>query len=95
MDGALPASGARVWFQLGDALMPELERILGEITPELEIAGEVMFLSDSGRPDGQFAIVSLGGTMSPLVVPVNRLHRLAPDPGREAPGAGHKAHKHC
>ena len=73
MDGALPSSGSEVSFRLRDAIMPDLGRILEEITPELRVAGEVVFLSDNGSDQGQFAIVSLGGTMSPLIVPVDRL----------------------
>ena len=92
MDGGLPSSGSQVSFQLRDVLVPDLERILEEITPELEVAGEVMFLSDGGKEKGQFAIVSLGGTMSPLIVPVDRLSHQAPEKRRKSMIAGRQAH---
>jgi len=94
VDGALPSSGSQVSFQLRDVLTPDLERILEEITPELEVAGEVMFLSDGGKEKGQFAIVSLGGTMSPLIVPVDRLSQNAPEGRRGRTIAGRQARWH-
>ena len=94
MDGALPSSGAEVSFRLRDAIMPELERILEEMTPELRVAGEVVFLSDSGHDQGQFAIVSLGGTMSPLIVPVDRLCRVPSWARQERPILRHETHWH-
>ena len=93
MDGALPSSGTQVSFQLGDVLMPDLERILEEMTPELEVAGEVVFLSDCGKEKGQFAIVSLGGALSPLIVPADRLRRIPRDPRREESISGQEARK--
>jgi hypothetical protein len=73
--------------------MPDLDRILEEVTPELEVTGEVMFLSDCGSRRGQFAIVSLGGTMSPLIVPVERVCRVVMDHDQAA-AAGRDAHRH-
>ena len=77
MRGEQFSSGSRVVFRLRDVLIPDLERIREETTPELEVAGEVMFLSDHGTKASQFAIVSVGGTMSPLIIPVDRLRRIA------------------
>ena len=94
MDGVLPSSGSQVSFRLRDVFTPDLGRILGEITPELRVAGEVVFLSDGGGNEGQFAIVSLGGTMSPLIVPVDRLCRISSPTGREGSTLRREAHWH-
>jgi len=94
VDGALPGSGTQVRFRLRDVLTPDLERILEEVTPELEVTGEVMFLSDCGSQREQFAIVSMGGTMSPLVVPVDRLCRVVIDRNQAESPASRDAHRH-
>jgi len=67
----LLSSGTRVSFKLEDVLSPGLDRILDEVTPELSVAGEIMFLSDIGEEERGFAIVNVGGTMSPVVVPTD------------------------
>lgn len=77
MPCGLLSSGSHVTFRLRDVLVPDFRRILEEVTPELELAGEIMFLSDNGMEGGQFAIVGLGGTMSPLIVPIDRLCGIA------------------
>ncbi|UCG31768.1 MAG: hypothetical protein JSU68_08865 [Phycisphaerales bacterium] len=94
MDGALPSSGSQVSFRLRDVFTPDLGRILEEITPEVRVAGEVVFLSDGGENEGQFAIVSLGGTMSPLIVPVDRLCRISSPATREGSILRREAHWH-
>lgn len=71
-------SGDRVSFSLAGALCPDAREITRQLTPDVEVAGEIMFLSDHGKIENRFAIVSVGGLMTPVVVPVERLSRLAP-----------------
>lgn len=71
------SSGTRVFFRLSDILSPGLNRILDEVTPELAVAGEVMFLNDPKDEERGFVIVSVGETMSPVVVPTDRIRVLS------------------
>jgi hypothetical protein len=71
-------SGDRVSFSLAGALCPDARDITRQLTPEVEVAGEIMFLSDHGKIEDRFAIVCVGGLMTPVVVPVERLSRIAP-----------------
>jgi hypothetical protein len=45
----------------------------GEYDAELEVSGEVMFMSDRGDQPDRFAIVSVEGILSPLIVPTEHL----------------------
>ena len=60
-------------FRLADVLCPDKSQILGQLTPELEVSGEVVFMSDRGNQPDRFAIVSGEGILSPLVVPTEYL----------------------
>ena len=73
----LLSTGTRVSFKLEDVLSPGLDRIIDEVTPELSVAGEIMFLSDIGEEERGFAIVNVGGTMSPVVVPTDCIRVLS------------------
>lgn len=46
---------------------------MSQITPELEVTGKVVLLSDSGGETERFAVLEVNGLHSPLVVPVERL----------------------
>jgi hypothetical protein len=84
-------TGKRCRFRLRDVICPDRQQILSQITPEMEISGEVAFLSDHGQDQNYFAIVTVAGLASPLIVPVARLE-TADDPVREVaskdPAAG-------
>ncbi len=43
------------------------------MTPELKVDGEVVFMSDRGEQPDHFAIVSVEGILSPLIVPTENL----------------------
>lgn len=60
-------------FRLGDVLCPEPRQVLVQLTPELEVSGEVVFMSDQGQQPDRFAIVNVEGILSPLIVPTERL----------------------
>jgi len=70
-------SGVRVSFRLGEVVCPDLEQMLTQLTPELELSGEVIFFSDYGKNKDHFAIVDVCGLLTPLIVPVSRLRRTA------------------
>ncbi len=60
-------------FRLADVLCPEPRQVLVHLTPELEVSGEVVFMSDQGQQPDRFAIVNVEGILSPLIVPTERL----------------------
>jgi hypothetical protein len=60
-------------FRLSDVICPDRDQILKQITSELEVCGEVLFLSDSGDKKGHFAILEVKGIPVPLVVSLDHL----------------------
>jgi hypothetical protein len=60
-------------FRLADVLCPDQSQVLNQVTPELEVKGEVVFMSDQGNQPDRFAIVSVEGILSPLIVPTENL----------------------
>lgn len=76
-------SGARVSFRLGEVVCPDLQQILTQLTSSLEVSGKVVFFSDYGERKNHFAIVDVPGVLSPLIVPVDRLRAVAPEPAAE------------
>jgi hypothetical protein len=66
-------SGQEVRFRLGDLICPDLEQVLAEVGPDVDVNGRIVFLSDRGHEKEHFAIVSVGGIASPVIVPVRRL----------------------
>jgi hypothetical protein len=60
-------------FRLRDVICPEKEQAISQITPELEVTGRIVFLSDSGNEAKKFAVMEVNGLNVPLVVPVERL----------------------
>lgn len=71
----------RYRFRLADVICPDREQMRLAVTGELEVTGEVMFLSDRGLEPDRFAILSVAGLGSPVIVPVDRLRssRSCPD----------------
>lgn len=60
-------------FRLTDVICPDYHQAQQQITADLEVAGEVVFLSDHGLNPDRFAIIEVAGIQSPLVVPIDRL----------------------
>ncbi len=75
--------GQQYRFRLRDVICPDREQTMSQITPELEVTGRVMFLSDGGEEPERFAVLEVNGLMSPLVVPVELLHPTAGEEKRE------------
>lgn len=69
-------SGAKVAFKVGEAVCPDFEQILTQMTTDLELSGEVAFFSDYGDRKNHFAIIDVAGVLSPVIVPVSRLRVL-------------------
>ena len=78
--------GKSARFKLADIICPERENVLLQITADLEVQGEIVFLSDEGWEPNRFAIIEVEGLLSPLIVPVDCIKL----------GAGGEAkHKHA
>ena len=67
------AIGSRVSFKLNQIVCPDLNQVIGQVSPDLAISGEIVFLSDCEKGNRRFAIVDVGGIMSPLIVPISLL----------------------
>lgn len=72
-------SGGKVLFRLNEAVCPDLQQILTQMTSNLEVSGRVVFFSDYGEKKNHFAIVDVDGILSPLIVPVSRLQNSSPE----------------
>jgi hypothetical protein len=70
-------NGSIASFNVADVVCPDLLQITNQIGPELEISGEVDYLSDGGDPSRKFAVINVPGIYAPLIVPVERLRALA------------------
>ena len=81
-------SGAYVSFRLGDAICPTFGQIITQISPDVQVCGEVAFFSDRGRDVGHFAIITVEGVVTPLVVPVGKLEPFAARSSRTAAAQG-------
>lgn len=77
------SGGMRVAFRLCEAICPTTAEVAEQITPDLEIRGQVVFLSDSGDSKDHYAIVEVVGLATPVIVPVSRIRHAA----REAESA--------
>jgi len=73
MTGSGTTTRRQCSFRLADVLCPDLHQVLGQLTPELEVSGEVVFMSDQGQQPDRFAIVSVEGILAPLIVPAENL----------------------
>ena len=65
-----------VCFFIRDAYLPEPPEVLQALTPETEIVGVVVALSDEGTKQDVFATVEINGTHH-VVVPVSKLRHVA------------------
>jgi len=73
VNGSRPTTGSRVSFRLGVVSCPDVEQVTRDVGSELEVTGEVMFLSDGNGREDEFAIVEVPGLMTPVIVPVRAL----------------------
>lgn len=84
MTGAGASTRKQCSFRLANVLCPDASQVLRQLTPELEVIGEVVFMSDSGEKPDRFAIVSVEGILSPLIVPTEHLRTPGdPNPQRQ------------
>ena len=75
-------SGSCVSFRLGDAMCPGFGQIASQLSPDVRVCGEVAFFSDNGRDKGHFAIITVEGIATPLIVPVAKIEVSTAHPGR-------------
>ena len=80
-------NGTRCRFRLSDVICPDRGHVVQQVTPELEVTGEIVVLSDHGEQPDRFAIIEVEGIASPLIVAVEYL-TLAED--AEGQAGGHK-----
>ena len=73
MENISVENGGIVRFAMGKGICPGIEELCKQISSDLEIEGQVVFLSDYGKIRGHFAIVQVKGVHVPLVVPVENL----------------------
>jgi len=69
--------GCRVRFRLGDVYYPGAEEIRCGMSEHVELAGRILFLSDSGSARGVYAVLEVAGLATPAIVRVDRL--MQPD----------------
>ena len=73
MKSVLLKSGQIVRFALGKVICPAIDELQKKMGSELEIEGQVVFLSDYGKVRGHFAIVQVKGMHVPLIVQTENL----------------------
>jgi hypothetical protein len=80
-------SGTRCRFRLADVICPDKQQVSSQITPELEVSGEIVLFSDGDNEPQQYAIIEVEGIAAPLIVPVARLQATAQqkEDAKEAP----------
>jgi len=72
-------SGAHVRFRLKNVVCPNSQRVVENVTDDLELNGTVVFLSDAGEKKDHYAIVEVNGIVSPLIVPTKRVELCRTD----------------
>ncbi len=70
--------GGSVRFALGKVICPGIDELCRQIGSDLEIEGQIVFLSDYGKLRRHFAIVQVKGIHTPLIVPVENLQLSRP-----------------
>ena len=70
--------GENVRFALGKVICPGIDELCRQISSDLEIEGQIVFLSDYGNLRRHFAIVQVKGIHIPLIVPVESLQLSRP-----------------
>ena len=78
MESVSVEPGESVRFALGEAICPGIDELCRQIGSDLEIEGQIVFLSDYGKIGRHFAIVQVKGIHTPLIVPVANLQLSRP-----------------
>ena len=73
MENVSVENGGIVRFAMGKVVCPGFDELCKQISSDLEIEGQVAFLSDYGKIRGHFAIIQVKGIHVPLIVPVENL----------------------
>jgi len=68
-----PQTGTRVSFKLAEVVCPERQRVASQIGPDLEVIGEIVFVSDGEGRQDEFAIIEVAGLLTPVIVPMSNL----------------------
>ena len=76
MESVSLKSGETVRFALGKVICPGLGELYKQMGSDLEIEGQVVFLSDYGKVRGYFAIVQVKGMHVPLIVQTENLQLI-------------------
>ena len=72
-----PRSGQSITFRMADVYAPPLPDLFKQITPNMELQGRVILLSDSGESQAAYALVEVKGVLLPLIVPASCLEAVA------------------
>lgn len=62
-----------VHFKIRDVYIPDAQMLLLEIYGDDLLQGKVVDVSDSGSPQGAFAVVEVEGIKQQLIVPIQRI----------------------
>jgi hypothetical protein len=62
-----------VHFKIRDVYIPDAQMLLLELYGDDLLQGKVLDISDSGSPEGAFAVVKVEGLEQPVIVPVERI----------------------
>ena len=79
MENVSIETGRSVRFAMGKVICPGLDELCEQISSDLEVEGQVVFLSDYGKIRGHFAIIQVKGIHVPLIVPVESLELIERD----------------
>ena len=63
----------RCRFRLSDVICPDQRDVLMRVTSQLEVTGEIAFMSDHGEEPDRFSVIDVEGISSPLVIPSDKL----------------------
>lgn len=62
-----------VHFKIRDVYIPDPQTLLLEVYGDDLLQGRVVDISDSGSPDGAFAVVSVEGIKQRVIVPIQSI----------------------
>jgi len=62
-------SGQWIRFRIGDVYAPDLTDLYRQMTPDLELEGNITLLCDGGDDQVSYALVEVPGVLLPMIVP--------------------------
>jgi hypothetical protein len=62
-----------VHFKIRDVYIPDPQMLLLEVYGDDLLQGKVIDISDSGNPEGAFAVVEVEGIKQQVIVPIQRI----------------------